>query len=88
MKNIIMISKINRIIYIISIMHIYSQNNTFLYRNIKLRIMISMYLKYDNKHTNRIFNALICINNHVNSCKNYMLSPHCKSFMSLAWIKD
>ena len=27
-----------------------------------------MYLKYDNMHTNRIFNALICINNHANSC--------------------
>ena len=36
--------------------------------------MIEMYLKYDNMHTNKIFNALIFINNHVNSCKNCMLS--------------
>ena len=33
-----------------------------------------MYLKYDNMHTNKIFNALICINNHVNLCINCMLS--------------
>ena len=33
-----------------------------------------MYLEYDNMHTNRIFNALICINNYVNSCTNCMLS--------------
>ena len=36
--------------------------------------MIEIYLKYDNMHTNRTFNAFNCINNHVNSCKNYMLS--------------
>ena len=33
-----------------------------------------MYLKYDNMHTNGTFNALIYINNHVNSCINCMLS--------------
>ena len=33
-----------------------------------------MHLKYDSMHTNRIFNALNCINNHVNLCKNCMLS--------------
>ena len=36
--------------------------------------MIDMYLKYDNMHTNGIFNALNCINNHVNLCINCMLS--------------
>ena len=35
--------------------------------------MIDMHLKHDNMHTNGTFNALICINNHVNSCINYML---------------
>ena len=28
--------------------------------------MIDMHSNYDNIHTNRIFNALICINNHEN----------------------
>ena len=36
--------------------------------------MIEMHSKYDNMHTNRIFNVLNCINNHVNSCINCMLS--------------
>ena len=40
----------------------------------KLHKMIEMYLKYDNMHANRIFNALNCINNNVNSCTNYMFS--------------
>ena len=35
--------------------------------------MIDMHSKYDNMHTNGIFNALISINNHVNLCINYML---------------
>ena len=35
--------------------------------------MIDMHLKYDNMNTSRIFNALICINNHVNSCINCIL---------------
>ena len=40
----------------------------------KLHKMVEMYLKYDKMHTIRIFNALNCINNHVNSCINCMLS--------------
>ena len=36
--------------------------------------MIEIYLKYDNMHTIRTINAFICINNHVNSCINSMLS--------------
>ena len=36
--------------------------------------MIKIYLKYDNMHTFRVINAFICINNHVNSCINSMLS--------------
>ena len=36
--------------------------------------MIEMYLKYDNMQTFGIINAFICINNHVNSCINSMLS--------------
>ena len=40
----------------------------------KLHKMIEIYLKYDNLHTNRVFNALNFINNHVNSCTNFMLS--------------
>ena len=36
--------------------------------------MIEMDSKYDNMHTNGIFNALNCINNHVNSYINFMLS--------------
>ena len=49
------------------IMHNYPQNAIFLDHNIKLHKMIEMHSKYDNMHTNRIFNALICINNHINS---------------------
>ena len=40
----------------------------------KLCKMIEIYLKYDNMHTNRIINAFICINNHVNSFIKCMLS--------------
>ena len=40
----------------------------------KLHTMIEMHLKYDNMHTIGIFNALFCINNHVNSCIKCMLS--------------
>ena len=36
--------------------------------------MIEMHSKYDNMHTNRIFNTLNYINNNVNSCINCMLS--------------
>ena len=56
------------------IMHNYPQNAIFLDHNLKLHKMIEMYSKYDNMHTNRIFNALNCINNHVNLCINCMLS--------------
>ena len=35
--------------------------------------MIDMYSKYDNMHTNRIFNALNCVSNHINLCINCML---------------
>ena len=59
-------------------MHNYPQNAIFLDHNLKLHKMIEMHLKYDNMHTNRIFNALSCSNNHVNSIINFMLSP---SFM-------
>ena len=56
------------------IMHNYLQNAIFLDHNLKVYKKIEMHSKYDNMHTNRIFNALNCINNHVNSCKNCMLS--------------
>ena len=36
--------------------------------------MIDMHLKYDNMHINGTFNASIFINNHINSCINFMLS--------------
>ena len=36
--------------------------------------MIDLHSEYDNIHTNRILYTLICINNHVNSYINYMLS--------------
>ena len=36
--------------------------------------MIDMHSKYDNMHNNGIFYALICINNHIIKCINYMLS--------------
>ena len=54
-------------------MHNYPYNDTFLDHNLKLHKMIDMHSKYDNMHTNRIFNILICINDHVNSCINFML---------------
>ena len=46
----------------------------FFYHNLKIYKMIEMHSKYDNMHTNRIFNTLNCINNHVNLCMNCMLS--------------
>ena len=52
----------------------YPQNAIFLDDNLKLHKMIYMHLKYDNMHTNRIFNDLNCINNHINSCIKCMLS--------------
>ena len=59
-------------------MHNYPYNDVFLHHNIKLYKMIDMHSKYDNVNTNRIFNALNCINNHVNSCTNFMVSPYTK----------
>ena len=38
--------------------------------------MIEIYLKYDNMHTLGMINAFICINNHVNSFINSMLSVY------------
>ena len=38
--------------------------------------MIDMQSKYDNIHKIEIFNASICINNHVIIGKNYMLSDY------------
>ena len=35
---------------------------------------MDMHLKYDNMHENGMFYALICINNHVSICINFMLS--------------
>ena len=63
-----------RIILYYLIMYNYPSNDIFLDHNLKLHEMIDIYSQYDNMHTNRIFNALICINNHVNSCINWMLS--------------
>ena len=42
--------------------------------------MIEIYLKYDNMHTFGMINALNCINNHVNSFINSMLSIIPKGF--------
>ena len=42
--------------------------------------MIEIYLKYYNMHTFRIINTFICINNHVNSCINSMLSIYLSDF--------
>ena len=36
--------------------------------------MIEMHSKYDKMHTNRMFYALICINNHIFVCYDCMLS--------------
>ena len=46
----------------------------FLDHNMKLYKMIEIYLKYDNMHIFGMINAFICINNHVISCINSMLS--------------
>ena len=50
---------------------IYSKINSWLciiIPNLKLHEMIEMHSKYDNMHTNGMFYALICINNHVFAC--------------------
>ena len=44
-------------------------NDIFLDHNLKLHKMIDMHSKYDNMHTNEIFNALNYNNNHVISYK-------------------
>ena len=54
-----------------------------------LHKMIEIYLKYDNMHIFVVINALICINNHVITCINIMLSaaeePGCsRSFSHLS----
>ena len=36
--------------------------------------MIDIYSKHDNMHKNGMFYALICFNNHIIFCINYMLS--------------
>ena len=56
------------------IMHNYPQNAIFLDHNLKLHKMIDMHSKYDNMPTNRIFNVVICINDNLNSCTNFILS--------------
>ena len=52
----------------------YLQNDVFLDYNMKFHKMVEIYLKYDNMHIIEIINAFICIDNHVNSCLNCMLS--------------
>ena len=64
------------------IMHNYLQNAIFLYHNLKLYERIEMHSKYDNIHTNRIFNVLYCINNNVNSCINCILSVTIRAIMT------
>ena len=66
------------------IMYNYPQNAIFLYYNLKLHKMIEIHSKYDNMHTKRIFNALNCVNNHVNSCTNCMLSTRLPFYRILA----
>ena len=46
----------------------------FLDHNMNLHKMIEIYLKYDNMHIFAVINALICINKHVITCINSMLS--------------
>ena len=55
-------------------MHNYPKIAIFLDHNLKLHKMIEIHSKYDNMHTNTKFHVLNCINNHVNSCINGMLS--------------
>ena len=38
--------------------------------------MMNMHPKYDNMYRNEMFNALICINNHVNTSISCMLSAN------------
>ena len=45
--------------------------------------MMNMHAKYDNMHRNGILNALMCINNHVNTSKSYMLPMTCDSLWGI-----
>ena len=74
-ENILMISNIIRIkIIIFDYTKLSIENDVFLDHYMKLCRMIEIYLNYDNMHTIRTINVFICINNHVNSCINSMLS--------------
>ena len=63
------------------IVHNYPKNAIFLDDNLKLHKMIKMHSKYDNMRTSIIFNALNCINNHVNSYITCMLTLLLSSFL-------
>ena len=62
-------------------MHNNPEKDVFLDHNLKLHKMIDMYSKYDNMYTNGIYNAFICINNHVNSFINCMLSIYTQNLI-------
>ena len=49
------------------------KNSTFVNYNLNYHIMTDIHSKHDNMHKNRIFYALICINNHIISCIDCML---------------
>ena len=46
--------------------------------------MTNVHSKYDNMYKNEIFHALICINNHIISCLNFMLSDT----KDILWMDD
>ena len=71
--------------YIMRIVHNYPKNAIFLDDNLKLHKMIKMHSKYDNMRTSIIFNALNCINNHVNSYITCMLTLLLSSFLCVWW---
>ena len=50
--------------------------NVFLDHIMNLYKMIEILLKYDNMHIIGVINALNCINNHIITCINSMLSLH------------
>ena len=50
------------------------KNSAFWYYNFKFYIMIDIHSKYDNMHENEMFYVLVCINNHIIICINFMLS--------------
>ena len=49
------------------------KNSTFLDYNFNFHRMINIHSKYGNLHKNGVFYALICINNHIITCIDYML---------------